>query len=375
VAKVLDSLGFSCEMKNPEELRVTAPYWRSDIAIANDLVEEVARIIGYDEIPTALLRGELPWQRTAPVLSLKEWVRDILVGCGMQEVITHSLSSYAMLHRVDPKWQFGRPLRVANPLSKEQEYLRTTLRAGLLATLAANEKRWEGGLRLFELGRVYLARENDLPREREVLAAALGGAQLERSWFKGEGILDFFDAKGILEALFARLGVEVRFEPGEDPILLPGRTARIVAGDEALGLVAELHPKIAKGFDISCKTVSFFELDIERLLPFTAQARRYRPLPRFPSVVRDIALIVDAELSASRVHDVIQSFPLVSQAILFDVYQGEQVPPGMKSLAFSIYYQSLSGTLTDEEAEKTQLEILYRLKQEFGATLRGKPEP
>ncbi len=371
ITEVLSWLGFHCELLSPSELLVTVPYWRTDVTLVDDLAEEVARIIGYDEIPIVMPSGELPRPQPAPILSLKEKIGDILIGCGLQEVITYSLTSRAMLERVDPEWQLGHPLLVANPLTEEQECLRTTLRANLLATFAANEKRWEGGIRLFEIGRIYLPRENDLPEEREVLAAILGGPRGERSWLKGEGVLDFFDAKGILGTLFTRLGADVRFEPAEAPMLLPGRTARIAIGDEVIGLVGELHPKVAKSFDISAQPVSLFEVDIDKLAPFTTQALHYRPLPRFPSTVRDIALVVDAELPAKRVLEVIQSFPLVSQVTLFDLYRGEQVPPGKKSLAFSICYQSSTQTLTDEEVNKTQQELLDRLKQELGATLRG----
>jgi phenylalanyl-tRNA synthetase beta chain len=371
ITEVLSHLGFHCELLSPSELLVTVPYWRTDISLADDLAEEVARIIGYDAIPIAMPSGELPMSQPAPILSLKERISDILVGCGLQEVITYSLTSRAMLERVDPEWQLGRPLLIANPLSQEQECLRTTLRANLLATFAANEKRWEGGIRLFEVGRVYLPRDNDLPEEREVLAAIIGGPREERSWLKGEGMLDFFDAKGILGTLFSRLGVAVCFEPVEATMLLPGRTARIAIGDEIIGLVGELHPKVAKSFDISAQPVCLFEVGIDKLVPFTTQALHYRPLPRFPSIVRDIALVVDSELPAKRVQDIIQSFPLVSQVTLFDLYRGGQVPPGKKSLAFSIRYQSPTQTLTDEEINKTQQELLDRLKQEFGATLRG----
>jgi phenylalanyl-tRNA synthetase beta chain len=370
IMEVLDRLGFAYESLSPSEILVTCPYWRTDIAIADDIVEEVARIIGYNELPTATLSGELPEWQPAPFPSLRERVRDILVGCGIQEVITYSLTSLSTLERVDPGWQIGHPLRVANPLTREQEYLRTNLRANLLSAYSANEKRWENDIQLFEIGKVYLPRKDDLPEEREILAGILGRPQQQRLWRKVEQTLDFFTAKGILETLFNRLGIRVHFEPTEVPILLPGRTAKIVIDNETVGLVGEIHPKIAKSFDISSPSVSFFELDLQGLLPFTTQAPRYYPLPRFPSTVRDIALVVDAEMPAGRIQDIIQSFPLVSQATIFDIYQGEQVPQGKKSLAFSIRYQSPLKTLTDDEVNQAQQEILQRLNQEFGATLR-----
>jgi phenylalanyl-tRNA synthetase beta chain len=367
----LTALGFNCQPQDSSNILVGIPYWRTDIGLADDLVEEVARSIGYDEIPIAMLSGKLPQRQPAPEMELREKVKDILVGCGMQEVITYSLISRDMLEKADPECRFGSPLKVANPLSRGQEYLRTTLRASLLTTLSANEKHYKDGIRLFEIGKVYHPQGDSLPEEREVLAGVLCGPRSEPSWLKGEGMLDFFDAKGIMETLFFRLGVEVCFEPAVDPILLPGMTAKITLGDATLGLVGDLHPKAAQGFDISAQSVSLFEVDLGELLPFTAQALRYHPIPRFPGVVRDIALIVDVELPAKEVLDIIQGFPLVSRVVLFDVYYGEQVPKGRKSLAFSIRYQSPSRTLTDEEVDAAQGELLHRLKQELGATLRG----
>ncbi len=368
IAGVLGSLEFDLKSVSSSEILAIPPYWRTDISIADDLVEEIARITGYDEIPTMMPQGELHRPEPAPLLSLKQRIGDILVGCGMQEIITYSLTSSAMLEKVAPE-QY--PLRLANPLSKEQEYLRTTLRAGLLAAFASNEKRWEGSIRLFEIGRVYLPQQDELPEEREILAGVLGGRRLERSWLEKEEMLDFFDAKGILDTLFQGLGIEVSFHPATDMLLLPGRTAELVSNGETIGLIGELHPKISKSFDISSQPVSLFEADIGKLLAFTAQATRYCPLPKFPSIVRDIALVVDSELPARKIQEVIQSFSLVDQVVLFDVYQGEQVPPGKKSLAFSLRYQSTTHTLTDEEVDKAHRDLLIRLKKEFGATPRG----
>ncbi len=304
-------------------------------------------------------------------MALKEQIRDLLVGCGMQEVITYSLVSQATLDKVDPHKKLGPALRVANPMSTEQEYLRTSLRAGLLATFASNEKHEKDGIKLFEVSRVYLPRANDLPEEREMLAGVLGGPQLDRSWLSGEDTLDFFDAKGILETVFNRLKVKASFEPAEDQILLSGKTAEIVVEGQKIGVVGEVHPKTAASFDISTQPVILFEIDLAKLLPFAGAAYRYQPIPRFPGNTRDIALILDAGIAASKVQDVIKGFPLVDQVTIFDIYSGEQVPQGKKSLAFSVRFQSLERTLTDEEVNKAQDEIVKRLQREFGATLRS----
>jgi phenylalanyl-tRNA synthetase beta chain len=163
--KVLTSLGFDCQEVGGEELSVTVPYWRTDVRISDDLVEEIARIVGYDELPTTLPSGALPEYQPDPMRALRERVSQLLVGCGMQEVITYSLTSTEAMGKAVPQSQLT-PLRVANPITAAQEYLRTTLRANLLAALAANEKHEEGSIRLFEAGKVYLPREGDLPEER-----------------------------------------------------------------------------------------------------------------------------------------------------------------------------------------------------------------
>jgi phenylalanyl-tRNA synthetase beta chain len=372
IQKVLESLGFSCKLAEASgDLMVTVPYWRTDVRMSDDLVEEIARIIGYDEIPTTLLSCEIPEQVPAPMLTLKENVRDLLVGCGMQEVITYSLVSRAILDKIDPQKKLGPAMRVANPMSSEQEYLRTSLRPGLLATFASNEKHEKDSIKLFEVDRVYLPRANDLPEEREMLVGILAGPRLDRSWLSGEDTLDFFDAKGILETLFDRLRAKASFQPAEDQILLVGKTAKIVIDGHKIGVVGEVHPKTTALFDISTQPVILFEVDLAKLLSFLGAVYRYRPIPRFPGNTRDIALILDTSVAASKVQEVIKSSPLVDQVILFDVYTGEQLPPGKKSLAFSIRFQSPERTLTDEEVNKAQQQIIERLQRDFGATLRG----
>ena len=372
IREILSSLEFSTELiGSTGDLSVTVPYWRTDIQLADDLIEEVARIMGYDEIPTTMLRGEIPERMPAPELTLNDTVRDLLVECSMQEIITYSLVSQALLDRVDPQKKLGPALRAANPMSLEQEYLRTSLRAGLLTTFSANERHEQSSIRLFEVGKVYFPRENDLPEEREMLVGVLGGLRFDRSWHSGGDTLDFFDAKGILETVFNRLRIEASFEPAEDQTLLPGRTAAVIVNRQLVGVLGEVHPKTAALFDISSQPVMLFEVDLSKLLPFFGAIPTYQPIPRFSGIARDIALVLDTDLVTSKVQDIIQSFPLVSQVSLFDVYTGDQVPEGKKSLAFSIRYQSPERTLTDEEVDHTQQEIIERLQRELGATLRA----
>ncbi len=372
IVEALVSLGFDCKQADSaSEIWVTAPYWRSDIHQAVDLVEEVVRIIGYDKIPETMLSEPLPRQDPEPIINLRQEVRRSLTGYGFQEVITYSLTSREMLDRLlpEPHPLKPMPLRVANPMTADQEYLRTSLRANLLAALAANRWHEDGGIRLFELSKVYLPRPKDLPDEPEMLCGILSGPRLERSWQGESGLVDFFDSKGVVEGLLRQLGVAASSEPGKDESLHPNKQAAIVIDGNRFGVVGEVHPKVLAAFDIS-ENVYLFEISVTALLPFTIGHKMFQPIPRFPTTVRDIALVVGTGITHQQVEAIIKSFPLVSQVTIFDVYIGGQVPPGKKSLAYRVVYQSPTHTLTDEEVNKVQQQILDKLSRELGATLR-----
>jgi phenylalanyl-tRNA synthetase beta chain len=371
VVRVLSSLGFTSEPAGaPGDLSVAVPYWRTDVRLADDVIEEVARVTGYDDIPTTMLRGEVPEHAPATLLALKETIRDLLVSCGVQEVITYSLTGQATLDKIDPASTLGPALRVANPMTQEQEYLRTSLRGGLLACLAGNERYEQGGIMLFEVGKVYLRGDDGLPEEKEMLAGIMGGPRLDRSWLSGEGTLGFFDAKGIVETLLGRLRIEAKFEHAEDPNLSPGRTAVVVAGGQRIGVVGEVHPKTTALFDISREPVILFELEVDSLLSLMAVQFTYEPVSRYPDVIRDLALVMDADVPANVVEAIIGGFPLVNEVSLFDVYSGDKIPSGKKSLAFSVRFRSPERTLTDEEVDRAQGKIVDRLQRELGAALR-----
>jgi phenylalanyl-tRNA synthetase beta chain len=371
IVSALTYLGFDCKT-NEAGVWTTAPYWRSDIHQAVDLIEEVARIIGYDKLPATMLSQPLPRQNPEPIIRLKEKMRRSLIGYGFQEIITYSLDSLEILNKLLPESHTlePMPLRVANPMTADQEYLRPNLRANLLAVLCANRRHEDGGIRLFELGRVYLPRQNDLPEEPEVLCGILSGPRLEKSWLSGSELLDFFDAKGVMEGLLNQLGVEPSFEESSDESLHQSKQTALVINGHRLGVVGELHPKVTQAFEIG-DTVCLFEINLKALLPFTTSYKMFQPIPRFPAIVRDLALVVDARITHQKVQNIVKSFPLVSEIRIFDVYSGEQVPPGKKSLAYRITFQSPSHTLTDEEVNRVQQQILDKLSSEFGATLRS----
>jgi phenylalanyl-tRNA synthetase beta chain len=400
ILEVLKALGFECQEGNSgSQILVSAPYWRSDIKCSADLVEEVVRIIGYEKIPITRLGSPLPQQKSklspeAQQSDLKDKLRDILTGFGFQEILTYSLVSVEKLQKLSPKLELKiLPLKVANPMSKEQEYLRTSLRACLLATLAHNQKFEQAGIRLFEIGRVFLPQhhhviasdlpakawqagakqsqeERELPQEKEMFCAVLSGVRAELSWQADKEPLDFFDAKGIVENILNQWELKASFENSDDEGLFPGRGANIIVDDERIGILGELHPKVAQAFELS-NTICLIEIDLEKLLARITGIKEYQAIPRFPSVTRDIALVIDEQVSYRTVEEIIQGFPLVTRVTLFDLYQGEQIAEGKKSFAIRIVYQSPSHTLTDEEVDQTQEQMLAKLHQKLGATLRS----
>ena len=376
ILKVLKSLGFECqEGYSGSQISVSVPYWRSDVKCSADLVEEVIRIIGYERIPITRLSSPLPQQKSklsppAQQSNLKEKLQNILTGFGFQEILTYSLVSLEKLQRLSPKPELKAPvLKVANPMTREQEYLRTSLRAGLLATLAHNQKFEQAGIRLFEIGKVFLPRGKDLPEEKEMLCAVLSGPRAELSWQTKNDLLDFFDAKGIVERILNQLGLKANFSIGDDEILFPGRGADIIVNDDKVGTVGEVHPRVAQAFELS-NTICLIEIDLVKLSSMITWTKEYQSIPRFPSVARDIALLVDEQVVYQTVENIIRSFPLATKVTLFDLYRGKQIAEGKKSFAIRIVYQSPSRTLTDEEVDQNQEQMLARLHQELGATLR-----
>ena len=384
VREVLTALGFSARWVPPDRYVVRVPYWRTDVRIADDVIEEVARTIGYDEIPAQLLSGAIPEAIEQPLRDLRERARDLLAAAGMREVITYSLTTQEALEKVMAKEDLAiyPPYRMLNPISSEHEYLRPTLRASLLQTLASNQRFDEGEIAIFETARVYgrpdgrPARagaqpgEEKLPDEQEHVIAVISGRRLDRWGRPGPERIDFFDAKAYAEDLFAGLGLTAEYEAAPEVGMTPGRTATLLVDGNNVGVIGQVHPEVAASFEVE-QDAYLFEVRLDALLPLVTGTRKAAAVSRFPSVEQDIALIVDQDLPAGRLQQAIQGSALVRAARIFDVYTGDQVPPGKKSVAFAVTYQSDDHTLTDEEVAKAQRKIIERLRREFGAELRG----
>ena len=374
VRRILTALGFGCHHIPPGRYSIQPPYWRPDVEIPDDVIEDIARIYGYDKLPATMLRGALPPVEPNPLMDLRERLRDIFVGLGFQETITYTLGDPATAARVVEPADERRthPLAVVNPVAAQHMYLRTTLRGSALQTYSANRRHYDGALRLFEIGFEYLPTEADLPHERPVLCALLGGARETRWGRPGNERIDFYDAKGVVEAALAAVGVRASFSPATHFGLLVGHTADIRIGKEHVGVLAQVHPDTAGAFDIA-EPVFLVELWLEDLVRVLPERPDYQPLSRFPEVRQDLALLVDSDTPAAKVVELIRSHRsggVRLSADLFDDYRGAGLPPGKKSLAVSVRYQSDERTLTDADVARIQQGLLKRLEKEIGATLR-----
>lgn len=377
IDRVLTSLGFATT-RDGDSLEVKSPYWRADITIAEDLIEEVARIVGYDDVPATLMSTEIPHHEPRVEREVRERVRDALVAAGMQETISYSATSVEALEKVEVQTEEpDAPLGLANPMSAELSHMRTTLRSGVLQTLAFNRRMSRGeGLRLFEIGPVYLpkeeAKERDLPDEKEMLVGVLSGPRSGASWLVPEGDMDFFDTKGVLEAVFSHVGLLEDYKADDDPILLSGKTARVFCGNKAVGTIGEIHPRVLARFDLDDSGVTLFEIDLEAVYAAAGRVSvQYAPISRYPEAEQDIAILVDADVPASRIQTIINRHRLVKKSAPFDLYTGEGVPAGKRSIAFRVTFQSDRSTLTGDLVDKARGDIIRQLQREFDATLRG----
>jgi phenylalanyl-tRNA synthetase beta chain len=395
IAGLLRPLGFVCEVAG-EIVRVTVPSYRRDVALPADLCEEVARMYGYERIPMTMLADELPPQRNNPPFELEQKVRALLIGAGLDEAITYSLTDMAGVAKVAPgEADAAKYLKLANPLTPDREYMRRSLLPTLLEALALNLREQERVL-LFEIGRVYLMRDGAsngralLPDEPRRLALALAGPREPLSWLTpSPAPMDFFDLKGIVEAVLARLNVRdsVRFVPlADDPRLHPGRSARLEVRDQRLennnpqspvsnlqlGVLGELHPAVRERLEIDVPRVLVAELDLEALIAL-AEPARYRPISRYPATTQDIAVLVGFDTPAERVAAVIRKYAGagLESLTLFDVYEGPQVGPGKRSLAYRLAFRAPDRTLTDADVNKVRAKIVKGLEREVGAAIRG----
>jgi phenylalanyl-tRNA synthetase beta chain len=379
VREILHRLDLATDLCGTDSLLVSVPPYRQDLVEEIDLVEEVARLYGYDQIPSTAPSGALAQSGRRPESApVRDAVGRVMAAAGLDEVITYSFIGAGDLDRLQIPGDspLRRVVPLQNPLREEQGILRPLLLPGLLEVLATNLKRKQTGLGLFELGSVFCPAHPDgaagLPDERLHLGVAACGG-IDRGWQEPPLERDFFYVKGIVEDLLETLGIAATgFTPWTDTLTLhPGRAAKIMIEDTEAGWLGELHPEVLASYEIPTRAVAC-EIDLAALQPLVRLHTLSRPLPRYPGSIRDLAVIVPLEVPAARVREVVLEAggELLRECRLFDVYQGSQVPEGHRSLAYSLLFQSLERTLTDAEVAAAHQRIIDALSVQVGARLR-----
>lgn len=374
--RYLRALGMTVEPLTDGTLAVEVPTHRVDVEREIDLIEEVARIRGYENIPATLPRVPLSAELPSARLTVADAARDRLMGAGLREVVTLSF--------IDPREDDRLALSethalrahvgLQNPLSAETSVLRTSLLPGLLQVADTNIRRQMRDVRLYEVGRTFHpAAGSDLPQEVLRAGALLAGRRAPVAWWASSEAVDFFDAKGLCEALVGALGLaSLRFERAVGcPWLHPGRSAALGVGDTVLGWVGELHPDCLEAYGLG-GPVCAFEVDLDAVSTLAAGVGAFGSLARYPAVERDLALIVSRDVSCQRILDEVRALqsPLVRQVTFFDAFEGGRIPEGELSMAFRVVYRSAEKTLTEEEVSAVESELLKQLAEAVGARLR-----
>jgi phenylalanyl-tRNA synthetase beta chain len=383
IRAILERLGFRVAAGPVDgALVVTVPYWRDgDVRREADLIEEVARIHGLDKLPITLPARRRAVGRLTSEQRLRRRVEDALRDRGVSEVVAYSFTSPEALEKL--RLADVPVLRIANPLSEDQSLMRPLLLPGLLDAARHNAAHGRPRLALFEAAHVYGPSEplDDAPEdtpdsaqpayERHHVGAVLTEAA-PGTWRSEPRPADFHAAKALVEAVLGSVGIESSVEPGERPFLHPGRTATVLAGDEReLGWIGELHPSVARAWDLD-STAAAFELDADLIAELAPGPARYRDVTSFPAVIQDIAVVVDEDVPAAEVERVVREAAgdLLDRIELFDVYRGEQVGAGRKSLALRLEFRSPDRTLTDEDVAAARGRVEAELRK-IGGALRA----
>jgi len=358
-------------------IEATPPATRTDIGIAEDLVEEVARVVGYDRIPVRLPAGPLPAHERHPLEQLRERVRDILVGFGLQDTISYAAIDPSWLTRLatDDACVAPEPLRIVNPTSVTQSVMRPTLRASILDTAQRN-LRHRSGVAFFEIAPAYLPRANDLPDERWTIALCIAGraepVREGETWLVRERDFDLHDLQAYVSGLGAALGHSLPVGERGAVGLHPGRSAHLAIDGRTVLAAGQLDPRVAERWELPVSTY-LAEIDLAWLLSCAPPRASAAAPPRYPPAIRDLAVVVDEARSFAEVESAVVEAAkgAVDSVALLDLYRGPQIGEGKKSFALRILLRSDTGTLSDDDVDKAMRRIQGRLERGLGGLLRG----
>ncbi len=375
---ILEKLYFKVTDKGNGVYSVEVPSWRNDVTFMEDLSEEIARIYGFDNIVSSTPRGQVTQGGQRPEQMFEDRIKLVLSHMGLSEEVSFSFTNPGIFDKMElpQDSSLRKAIPIMNPLTDEFPLVRTTLLGSVLENAVRNLSRKNEDIKIFDVAPVFYPKAlplTELPREVVKIAGFMTGHRNPVGWSNDSAMIDFYDAKGIIEDLLEMYSItRYQVEAGEYTAMHPGKTALFKKGKEIIAAVGELHPKVAENFGIT-KKAYIFEMDLLTLMKYTTEKTRTESLPKYPGICRDLAMLVDENISAAEIERVIakNGGKFFNDVTLFDVFQGKQIAAGMKSMAFNIQFQSNDKTLTDAEANEGFNKILEAIKKEFDAELRG----
>jgi len=374
----LSSLRMAVKKIDQNRIEVSPPPYRVDITREADLIEEIARLTGYDKIPVTLPPIR-PTEEDTTEFVLRDRTKNMLVGMGFTEIITYSFISpkSADILRAGQNSKLRSFIELLNPLSQDQSVMRTSLIPGLVSTVRLNSLRGQNDLRIFEWGKTYIKGEEELPQEKQVLAVLITGMGSTQEWYQKAREADFFDIKGMAENILTKFGIEKtefkRNNPKEE--FDPNEYARIFSSGFEIGAIGKVAKEVMEGYGLE-KSAYIVEIYIETLLPLISWAIQFKPLAKFPSVRRDISIILNRSVESAILIGIVKEIgkDLVESVDIFDVYQSKQIAPQEKALALGVNYRSKKRTLTDDEVNKIHEEVIGEIRRQTGGRLREGPK-
>ncbi|MQG12353.1 MAG: phenylalanine--tRNA ligase subunit beta [SAR202 cluster bacterium] len=371
ISNTLENLDFTFDFSTKESTwQVDKPFWRSDINISEDLHEEIARIIGYDDIPLSFLSGEIPKWEPNEQYDTKIFLQDILVGIGLTETISYSATSEKLLNLTPLISNLGKSIELDNPISNEHAYLRKSIIPSLLINASRNTHYWKKPIRLFETGSVFYMDQSKII-EKTMISGILAGTRNELNWNQEEGLVDYFDIKGIVEFILKKLNIKVEFTDYTDPLFDLHKSSKIFNKNinKDIGFIGEVSSKLLAELDFNSNNVVIFELDLDSLIKAKSPIV-YEEFSTFPQAHRDLSLIVEKNVKFDDLNKIILSEKYAVESVIVDSYEGEGIPSNKKSISIRISYQSFDDTLSSKNLEKIEKNILSKLKKQLDAYIR-----
>tara|TARA_B110000438_G_scaffold239657_1_gene238009 strand:- start:3054 stop:5444 length:2391 start_codon:yes stop_codon:yes gene_type:complete len=371
ISKTLSYLDFEYIFDSNLELwSVEVPFWRSDIEISEDLHEEIARIIGYDEIPLSYLSGEIPEWQPNKLFETKIFLQDLLVSAGLNETISYSATSEKLIKITPLDVNLGEVISLENPISNEYSLLRKSLIPSLILNASRNTNNWKKPIKLFEIGSVFYTLKSKII-EKTMIAGILTGNKNDLNWNQLEEEINYFDAKGIIDLIMKKLNINFEVLKYEDNLFKKNISSKLFNKNinKSLGYLGEISDEVIKSFNFNTDKVVIFELDLEKLVA-SQMPIIYKDFSSFPQAHRDLSLIVDKDIKYEDLKKIIIAEKYVIECIIIDTYEGNEIPHNKRSLSIRINYQSYENTLSSKNLDKIEKNILSKLKKQLGAYIR-----